>query len=608
MGPDMNTKRIRRWAAGLVGLAALWAAAPAGAKPTSADVAATAPAAVHPGGTATVTVAVTVHDGLHAQSHEPGNPDYIPLVVTLSPAAGATVGTPKYPAGEDVNYPQLGMLNVYVGRVTVDVPVTVAADAPAGALHLSGKVSLQACNERACFQPESIPFAVDLTVAAAGPATAPATQPAVAPPPPPAKPSAALGGGGGGTGDWFARHLKTGGLPFALAGAFVVGILFNAVPCVLPVIPLKVMGFYEVSRHDRGRCLTLGAVFGAGIVAVFAVLGLLIVVLHWIDWGRLFQQTWFIAAITAVLVAMAAGTFGVFDFALPAGVYAYSPRHDNVSGNFLFGMLTAVLSTPCTFGLLTALLTFALTLPAVGGLAVFVLLGVGMAAPYVVLSAFPELARRFPRTGPWSEVVKQEMGLLMLAAAAFFAQPLLARVMSFDATWWVLFAAVALAAGFLTVRAAQLSGVRWPTGVAAALSLAMVAVALWGVLRLTRWPYEWQPYTPQRLADATAAGHPVVIDFTATWCSTCHVIEASALHDRRVVSAVRMDRAVMLKADVTRPDAIGQPLLEQLNPIGTIPLTAVYAPHAAADSRPAILDGIYSADDLVRTLSGATAQ
>ena len=304
-----------------------------------------------------------------------------------------------------------------------------------------------------------------------------------------------------------------------------------------------------------------------------------------------------------VLLGAAAGTFGLFDVALPSGVYGFNPRHDNVTGNVLFGAFTAVLSTPCTFGLLTALLTYTLTLSGPAAVGVFATIGLGMAAPYVVLSAFPELARRFPRSGPWSNVIKQTMGLLMVVAAVFFAQPLLAHLMPFAATWWVLFGAVAASALFLLVRAAQLSGARWPTLIAGGVSAAMVLVTLAVVLRLTRWPYQWQEYTPQALADATAAGHPVVIDFTATWCSTCHYIEANALHDRSLVAAVRDHKAVMLRADVTHGTEPGQPLLNQLNPTRSIPFTAVYAPHAAAEAKPAaVLDGIYSAGELVGTL------
>ncbi len=255
-----------------------------------------------------VAVVVDVHPGLHAQSHHPGNPDYIPLVVTPKPAAGLTAGEVRYPPGEDKNYPELGQLNVYEDRVIAYVPVAVAADAKPGPVDFAGTVDLQAAPAGRASRRSRSRSRSTVTVAAAGggraaepagavrrPRRRRAARATVGPPPPRRRrPPAAGEGVARPELDRLARHLKAGGLPFALAAAFVIGVLFNAVPCVLPVMPLKVMGFYEVSKHDRGRCLFLGAVFGAGMVSVFAVLGVLIVVLHVIDWGGLFQQTWFI--------------------------------------------------------------------------------------------------------------------------------------------------------------------------------------------------------------------------------------------------------------------------------------------------------------------------
>ena len=620
----MNT--TRRLAAFLLASLFLVAAARAG---DSADVSAELSTTTLPvGGRGMVAVVIDVHPGLHAQSHHPGNEDYIPLEIKTKPAAGVTAGEVRYPPGKDESYPLLGKLNVYVGQTIAYVPVSVAPDAKPGPVTFSGTVELQACNSSSCFPPESVKFEVPVTVVAAGgavtpnhpelfvgpdaavPVLPPTTKPTTAPAPPAAAPPAANPPAKASAADTgttiLGLNLTRGGLPLALVAAFLVGIVFNAMPCVLPVVPLKIMGFYEVSKHSRGKCLALGAVFSAGLVFVFAVLALLIVGLHVIKWGGLFQQTWFTVAITVVLLAMAAGTFGFFDFVLPSSVYSLTPRHDTYTGNFLFGMLTAALSTPCTFGLFVALLTWALTQPPAAGFAVFVTVGVGMAFPYFLLSAFPELARRFPRTGPWSNVVKQEMGFLLLATAVFFGQPLLGYVMSIDATWWLMAAVIAAGALFLVTRAIQLGESRWPVAIAGVVGAVVIGSASYGAVRFTSHPYQWKPYTPETLAAATAAGHPVVIDFTATWCGNCHWLEGTVLHDARVVKAVSRNDVVMLQADVTHRDAVGQPLLARLHPTASIPLTAVYAPHAAGDGHPALLDGIYSADDLVNTIQQVT--
>ena len=165
----------------------------------------------------------------------------------------------------------------------------------------------------------------------------------------------------------------------------------------------------------------MGAVFSLGLIASFGVLALLVVGLRVLDWGGLFQKTPFTIGIVTVLGVMSLSLFGFFTVSLPTSIYQLTPRHDTYSGNFLFGVLTAALSTPCTFGLFVGLLAWALAQPPFIGVAVLMTVGVGMAFPYFVLSAFPQVAKNFPRTGPWAEIIKQLMGFLLLATAVYFA-------------------------------------------------------------------------------------------------------------------------------------------------------------------------------------------
>ncbi|MDB5327012.1 MAG: dsbD [Phycisphaerales bacterium] len=558
------------------------------------------------GDSVTIDVTIDVAQGLHAQSHTPNDPNYIPLVLTPKAMPGVTFGTPVYPAGVDETYPGLGTLNVYTGQVVVKLPVKIAADA-AGPLKVAGVVRYQACNDTACFPPQRAPFEVTITVesgkapattqAAVPPvATPPATQAAVATtapadaaavlPPPPAEPAG-----------WLTLSDNSYGLAFAMA--FVVGIIFNAVPCVLPVVPLKIAGFYEAAQHDRRKCFMLGLAFSAGLVASFAVLALLVVVLRTLTWGGLFQQTWFTISIVLVLTIMAASQFGLFTINLPTAAYGFSPRHDTYTGNVLFGILTAALSTPCTIGPFSALLTWALARPPVLGAATIVVVGCGMASPYLVMSAFPQVARKFPRTGPVGEIIKQTLAFFVLATAVYFARPLIGSWIAPAAFWWTLFAIVAVACVFLVIRTIRSVGTPRAIAISSVIAAIVALGSGLGVASLARHPYQWQPYTDVALAEAIKTGRPVLIDFTADWCGNCHVLEAWVINDKSIVHAVQTGGVIMLKADVTYGTEAAVPLKDKLVPTGEIPLTAVYLP---GQSEPKLLKGIYTTADLLHIL------
>jgi thiol:disulfide interchange protein DsbD len=568
--------------------------------------------AVPAGQDAVVAVIIDVKPGFHAQSHKPKDPNLIPLTVTPEKPDVGTIGEAVYPPGQDETYPRLGTLNVYTGKVVFYVPVTIPDDAPPGPALFKGKIRFQICDDKSCFAPETRTWSVGTDVVAKGAAakanepelfkayqptrgggrtaTAPsATQPTTRPSadaPPPIE-----------TGN----DSATQGALYWLAVAFGAGILFNVVPCVLPVLPIKVLGFAEVARHNRAKTLSLAAVFGLGIVAVFAVLAVFILVFKQFGWGQQFSNPWFAWGIVLLLLVLAAWMFGWLNVNLPGGVYGFSPRHDTYVGNFEWGVMTAILSTPCTGPLFPPLMLWAQAQPRVVGIGAVMMVGVGMAFPYVALSAFPNLARRFPRVGPWAELFKQMMGFVLLGVAVFFAA---GRFLHGAALYWALVPAAAAAALFLVTRTVHNGAGPRGISIASVLGIAMVGGTIAAAATFVS-PVNWQPYSDAAIDAARAQGKVVLVKFTANWCLNCQYIERTVFHDKAAAAALEAHNVVCFKADLTDEDAAGWKRLHDLAGGSGIPLTALYLP---GYDKPLQLSSVYTTDTLVRTLSRLDAK
>ncbi|HEY7120851.1 MAG TPA: cytochrome c biogenesis protein CcdA [Tepidisphaeraceae bacterium] len=558
--------------------------------------------AVHPGQQAAVAIVLDLQRGFHAQSHTPKDPNLIALSVRTDARPLVTLGQPIYPPGHDENYPGLGEVNVYSGRTIVYVPIEIANDAKPGPLTLGGTIRYQVCDDKMCFAPQTTPWRVEFKVVGAGETTeanqaelfkgytpaaasrgSAATQPANSPAPPTAV---------------VVDGQPRWGVPAALGAAFVAGILFNIVPCVLPVLPIKVLGFAEVAQHDRAKTVGLASVFGAGIVAVFAALALFILVLKRFTWGQQFSNPWFAWGVVVLLTVLAFWMFGWLNVNLPGGVYSFSPRHDTYLGNFEWGVLTAVLSTPCTGPLFPPLMLWAQAQPVVLGVWAVTMVGVGMAFPYILLSAFPELARRFPRVGPWAELFKQMMGFLLLGAAVFFAA---GRFLHGAALYWSLVPVAIVAGAFLLIRTVQHGA--HGRGIAIASVLAALMIAGTTAMAATFVsPVKWQPYADQTIEQARKEGKIVLVKFTANWCLNCQYIERTVFHDRTTAAALDRHHVVAFKADLTAEDAPGWERLKTLSATGGIPLTAIYVP---GQEKPIVIDSVYTSGTLIRTLDEA---
>ncbi len=381
------------------------------------------------------------------------------------------------------------------------------------------------------------------------------------------------------------------GLYLLLLVAMGGGFLLNLTPCVLPVIPIKIMGL-SASAGNRKKTLLLGIWMMFGVMALWILLGAAIALIAgFTAINQLFQYPAFTIILGIFIGVMAIGMGGLFSIRLPNAVYKVNPKHDSWFGSFLFGVMTAVLSTPCTAPFMGAAAAWAATQSPILTLIVFGSIGFGMAFPYLILAAFPHLVEKMPRAGAASEIIKQVMGLLMLAAAAYFLGVGLSGLMQQEGAppsrfyLWIVAACVAASGVWMAWRTLRVAKTPTPKIIFGILGVIITASSVFGGIRLTeKGPIDWEYYTPEILAEKLAEGDVVVLEFTAEWCLNCKALESTVLHSARVVEAFDADDVTPIKIDLTGNNVSGNALLNEVGGL-RIPLLIIMGPDGEEDFR-----------------------
>jgi thiol:disulfide interchange protein DsbD len=477
---------------------------------------------------------------------------------------------------------------VYEGDFAVFVPISIAKDAKPGMVEFPLVVSFQACDDTGCSAPAEIELTVRFEISASPPAAAPnaafsAFDPSV---------YGRIRSGDAPTelleftlfSATFSIDPNGAGFLLLLLIAAAGGALLNFTPCVLPVIPLKIIGLAQAAQGSRAKCFALGFVMSLGVVAFWMGLGVMIATVKgFTSTNQLFQTPAFTIAVGCIIGVMAVGMAGLFTMKLPDWVYMVEAKHDSYWGSFLFGVMTAVLSTPCTAPLMGTAVAWATTQGPGTILTVFAAVGSGMAFPYLILSANPKLIDRMPRTGPASDLIKQVMGLLLLAAAAYFIGAGVAGILveppepPSHLYWWFVASLGGAAGGWLLLRTFALTTKSVNRFIFGGLGAFILTVSvLIGLSQTAKGPVDWTYYTPERLAAAQQAGKVVVVDFTAEWCANCKTLEALVLNTPAVSKELNADDVESIKVDLTGNNAAGNALLKASNRV-TIPLLLVYA-------------------------------
>ena len=410
----------------------------------------------------------------------------------------------------------------------------------------------------------------------------------------------------------------SGGAPVtlwaALIGALLGGMILNLMPCVFPVLAIKVLGFTQ-HADDRAAHRAHGLAYTAGVVLSFLALGGLLLGLRSageaIGWGFQLQSPAVVATLATLFTLIGLNLAGLFEFGsvLPSSIASLQARNPTADA-FLTGVLATAIASPCTAPFMGASLGLAIALPTVQALAVFGLLGLGMALPYLAASWWPAVARALPRPGAWMNTFRQLMAFPMFATVVWLLW-VLGQQTGIDGAAALLMLLVVLA---LLVWAMGLPGAKGRT-VFSGLSLAALLWLGWSIgPNVTRLQavgaggapvatavagLSWQPWSAEKQAALLAEGRPVFVDFTAAWCVTCQFNKHNALADPQVLADLATKNVALLRADWTRRDPAVTAALASLGRNGV----PVYALHQNGQA-PQLLTEVLRADEVRAVLAG----
>ena len=534
------------------------------------------------GSTFKLAVIADIAPGFHINSDAPLDPNLIPTRVTFEPIDGISFGKVYYPDAEVKKFDFAEEpLAVYEGSVKFFTEVTVKRNFPPGKVTLRGKLSYQACNDHNCFLPQEVTFEVPIEIVPAGKPMVAANQDIFAgfdsqvraeEPAPESKQAVTFT-----REEQRAKEIIDRGFIYALVAFFIFGLALNLTPCVYPVIPITVSYFGAQSSEGRGAAFAKASVYVLGIAIVFSLLGL-ISGLAGKQWGFLFQNPWFVVAVTVIILAMAASMFGAFEITVPAGIMnKFGRAREGIVGSFIMGLTVGVVIAPCAAGIIIGLVGLVAKLGiVVKGTILFFVMGLGLGLPYLLLATFSNLLSRLPQSGMWMVWIKKFFGILLVGVALYFFLPQASHIhdqLGFYMGVLAIFGGLLL--GFLDHAPGYTPGFKRFRAVFGLL------VILFGIFLTNRAIHSkpsaiaWEHYEGQSVEQLATGDRPVFMDFYADWCAPCKEMDHKTFKDPQVVELSKRFR--MIKVDCTAPDEATRALMQRFGVTG-MPTLVFLAP------------------------------
>lgn len=575
------------------------------------------------GGSFEVKIIADIKDGFHINSNKPYDEFLIPVTVTSGnktfPISKVIYPTPK----DELLKVSPEPVSIYSGEIAISLNFVVAKNVAPGDYIVPIELNFQACDDESCFPPDVIKANLNLKIEKGKEVMGAAVSETIdstrvdntSVDNNSAELDSATLANANDQGisesmpDTSLKASNESGadesILLAILFAFIGGMILNLMPCVLPVLSLKIMGFIKQAGEEKSKLRKHGLAFTFGVLISFWALAGLLLILRaggeYLGWGFQLQSPSFVIVLSVLLFLFGLSLFGVFEIGVTlTAVGQNTPKGSTYTGSFFSGILATIVATPCTAPFMGSALGFALSQPAYVSMLIFTALGLGMALPYVLLTSIPALLKYVPKPGAWMETFKQFMGFLMVATVLWLIWVLslqtgaegvlilLGSLLLVSLSGWIYGRWSVLHKSLKTRRIAQLiSGLILAGALALSLMYIKPVSASTGSVH-TQGLIEWQTFSPELVAQLRSEKKPVFIDFTAAWCLSCQVNEKVAFGSEEVQKAFADKGIAALKADWTNKDEV---IAKELAKFGrnSVPLYVLYLPDKEAVLLPEIL-------------------